>query len=146
MKTIVSETALETKFWSTAIRTAAYFPRNGFTVPQPRPIIFMINMPIYTAFTCIIFSLLRGSSVCFYPLHLSRSFAKTRHLKLWIRVLCSILTGRKHDFTSCKLVNGLTGGIYHLWVGYSQRLSKLWPSPLMTTKMQNTRAFVIKTC
>ena len=37
MKTIVTETALEAKFWSAAIRTAAYFLRNGFTVPQPRP-------------------------------------------------------------------------------------------------------------
>ena len=28
--------------------------------------------------------------------------------------LCSVLYGRKHDFTACKLVkNGLTGGIYH---------------------------------
>ena len=37
MKTIVTETALERKFWSAANRTAAYFLRNGFTVPQPRP-------------------------------------------------------------------------------------------------------------
>ena len=39
MKTFVTETALETKFWSVAIRTAAYFLQNGFTVPQPRPIL-----------------------------------------------------------------------------------------------------------
>ena len=37
MKTIVTVTAFETKFWSAAIRTAAYFLGNGFTVPQPRP-------------------------------------------------------------------------------------------------------------
>ena len=36
MKTIVTETALKTKFWSAAIRTVAYFLGNGFTVPQPR--------------------------------------------------------------------------------------------------------------
>ena len=38
MKTIVTETALKTKFWSASIRTVAYFLGNGFTVPQPRPI------------------------------------------------------------------------------------------------------------
>ena len=37
IKTIVTETALKTKFWSAAIRTVAYFLGNGFTVPQPRP-------------------------------------------------------------------------------------------------------------
>ena len=39
MKTIVTETALKTNFWSAAIRTAAYFLGNGFTVPQPRPLL-----------------------------------------------------------------------------------------------------------
>ena len=54
---------------------------------------------------------------------------------------CCILTGRKHDFTACKFAkNGLTVGIYHWWVGCHQKLSKLWPSPLVTTKMQNTCA------
>ena len=40
MKTIVTETALETKFWSAAIRTGAYFLGNGFTVLQPHPNIY----------------------------------------------------------------------------------------------------------
>ena len=39
MKSVVTETALEIKFWSAAIRTAAYFLENGFTVLQPRPIL-----------------------------------------------------------------------------------------------------------
>ena len=37
MKTIATATALETNFWSAAIRTAAYFLGNGFTVPQTCP-------------------------------------------------------------------------------------------------------------
>ena len=37
MKTIVTETALKTKFWSVASRIVACFLGNGFTVPQPRP-------------------------------------------------------------------------------------------------------------
>ena len=32
MKTIVTETSLETNFWSAAIRTAAYFLENSFTI------------------------------------------------------------------------------------------------------------------
>ena len=42
MKVIVTETALETEFWSAAIRTAANLLRNGFTVPQPRPKFFEV--------------------------------------------------------------------------------------------------------
>ena len=42
MKTIVTETALKTKFWSAAIRTVAYFLGNGFTVPQPRPTFIVV--------------------------------------------------------------------------------------------------------
>ena len=41
MKRIVTETALETKFWSAAIRAIAYILQNGFTVPQPRPVLFI---------------------------------------------------------------------------------------------------------
>ena len=40
MKTIVTETALETNIWIAAIRTAAYFLGNGYTVPQPCPNLF----------------------------------------------------------------------------------------------------------
>ena len=58
MKTIVTETALKTKFWSAAIRTVAYFLGNSFTVPQPRPI--NINEQICTV-TAV---LLGGSQTC----------------------------------------------------------------------------------
>ena len=40
MKIIVTETVLETYFWSAAIRTVAYFLRNGFTLPHPRQTIY----------------------------------------------------------------------------------------------------------
>ena len=46
MKIIVTETALETKFWSTAIRTEAYFLQNGFTVPQPCPVFYDIKISL----------------------------------------------------------------------------------------------------
>ena len=65
----------------------------------------------------------------------------------WVIDLCSVLTGRKYELTACKFVkNGVTGHIYHSWIGCLQKLSNLWPSPPMTTKMENALTFVVKTC
>ena len=47
MKTIVTVTSLETKFWSATICTVAYFLGNGFTVPQPRTIFYLVHTVLY---------------------------------------------------------------------------------------------------